>query len=420
MRGNGRLPVLMLTFGGLGLFGTIGSTLVPAVRPMFGLGLSAAMAVQWVPLIGGGIFALPMGSVLTRWGAVRTMLAGLGLSILGCLVLGGAGLATAAQSGTYAEVLVGLFVLSTGATALQVAINPLVLDSGPPETGPSRLVLAQAANSLGVWLGVQLSSALVLGRVTDRPGSAAAVAEGLAQAYLVCASMLAAVLLFARVAFRRDGETGGADNSSAAATETVGQANAWRCPWALAGALAIALYVGAEGTIGSLLVSYLHQPEALGLPLAVAGLWLANGYWGCAALSRLGGAMLLRRMPAAPLLAGAALFAAAGCLVAASGRGAPAGFGAMSTGLANGVMFPLVFAVTLRRTRAAVAKVSAMLVLAISGGALVSILAGQVAERHGLAHAFWVPLAGYVFLLGFAIAAWRPDGSPAAGLSHAE
>lgn len=421
-RRNGELLmliVLVLAFGGLGLFGVIGSTLLPAMRVLFGLGFSAALAVQWVPLVGGGIFALPMGGVMARLGPVRTMQAGLALSLAGCLSLAGVAQATISGAGNYLGILAGLFVLSAGSTALQVAINPMMLNIGDPAAGPSRLLLAQAVNSLGVWSGVRLSSWLVLGSAPGPSSPASAMAGGLAQTYLFCAIALAVVLLLAVAVFRSGPSLAGDANPKRSADAGP---RAWQCPWALAGALAIALYVGAEGAIGALLVSYLNQPEVLGLTLAVAGVWLANGYWGGAALSRLGGAAVLRRMPASLVLGAAAALAMVCCFVALVGHGLSAGVAAVSTGLCNGVMFPLIFAVTLKQTRASAARVSALLVFAISGGALVSLVTGWVAENGGLAKAFSVPLLGYAFIFGFALAAGlrTTRRSAAAGLPDGE
>ncbi|NWP28997.1 sugar MFS transporter, partial [Escherichia coli] len=87
-----------------------------------------------------------------------------------------------------------------------------------------------------------------------------------------------------------------------------------RSRWALLGALGIALYVGAEVTIGSTLILYLSQAETLGLPLDMAGAWVANLYWGGALVGRFAGSWLLRFAPAPRLLLLAGLAAAALCL----------------------------------------------------------------------------------------------------------
>ena len=61
------------------------------------------------------------------------------------------------------------------------------------------------------------------------------------------------------------------------------------------GAIGIFLYVGAEVTIGSLMVNYLMLPGVAGLPQATAGKMLAF-YWGSAMVGRFLGAALLQHI----------------------------------------------------------------------------------------------------------------------------
>ncbi|MBK8491463.1 MAG: hypothetical protein IPL49_11420 [Saprospirales bacterium] len=68
---------------------------------------------------------------------------GLMLMGLGCFVLPGF------YRKDLRRVLLGLFILASGITILQVAANPYVAIIGPPETAASRLNLAQGFNSLG-------------------------------------------------------------------------------------------------------------------------------------------------------------------------------------------------------------------------------------------------------------------------------
>src|SRR3546814_7885644 len=62
----------------------------------------------------------------------------------------------------FALILCALFALASGITALQVAANPLAAALGPPESSHFRLTFAQAFNSLGVVLGVNFGSRIML------------------------------------------------------------------------------------------------------------------------------------------------------------------------------------------------------------------------------------------------------------------
>ena len=75
------------------------------------------------------------------------------------------------------------------------------------------------------------------------------------------------------------------------------------------GALSIFLYVGAEVSIGSLLINYLMQANTLGVDAATGGR-LISLYWGGAMVGRFLGSAVLRRVAAGTVLAACALGAA--------------------------------------------------------------------------------------------------------------
>ncbi len=77
-----------------------------------------------------------------------------------------------------------------------------------------------------------------------------------------------------------------------------GMFDALRSRWAIFGAIAIGLYVGAEVSIGSIMINFLNQPDVLGLSFEEAGGHLANFYWGGALLGRIVGTLLLTRVRA--------------------------------------------------------------------------------------------------------------------------
>ncbi|MDE2619545.1 MAG: glucose/galactose MFS transporter [Sphingomonadales bacterium] len=423
-RASGPFVALLLVFAALGLFGVVASTLVPAMRTIFAVGLTLAVMVQWLPLVGGGLCAVPMARLLEALGAVRLMQAGLAASALVCLALAELVRHAGPGTGGFAVILLGILALAVGATALQVAINPLALALGPARTAPARLTLAQGCNSLGVLAGVHLSARLSLASAGASPAAGSLAAAGVSRAYFACALVVVVVLVWVALAFRKTGRGPAADPAEAGAGTQApvhgGLRAALRCGWALSGAFAIALYVGAEGVVGALLVSFLHQPEVLDLPLGEAGIYLANVFWGGAAISRLGGAWLLRGVPAPVVLGVAAGAAALASLLACGGAGwgwgAASGWAALGLGLCNGVMFPLIFALTLERSSAPRAATSGLLVLAISGGAIASALAGYIGEHAGLAAAFAVPLAAYAVIALFALVAARgrrAGGAPA-------
>jgi MFS transporter, FHS family, L-fucose permease len=195
--------------------------------------------------------------------------------------------------------------------------------------------------------------------------------------------------------------------SASASAETPGSPlRAMQSKWALFGALAIFLYVGSEVTIGSLMTNLLHSEGTLGLPIHDAGRLVAL-YWAGALMGRFAGSAFLTRVPAGILLAICTTCAAILCLVVAQTGGVSAAFAALSVGLFNSIMFPAIFTLTLERSSAPASATSGLLCMAIIGGAVLPLIGGRVADAGNLNAAFLIPMAGYVILTIFAIAAAR-------------
>ena len=83
---------------------------------------------------------------------------------------------------------------------------------------------------------------------------------------------------------------------------------------------------------------------------------LVSLYWLGAMLGRFAGSVLLTRLRAATLLSLAAACAAALCLVVRLSHGELSGVAALSVGLMNSVMFPVIFTLTLERSSASMPR----------------------------------------------------------------
>lgn len=198
--------------------------------------------------------------------------------------------------------------------------------------------------------------------------------------------------------------------------------------WGLLGAAAIFLYVGAEVAIGTHMALFLNsdavwgQSDApFGVPLlgwfmgsdGVSGVSLQEAgkavafYWGGAMVGRAIGSVLLARFSASKLLALFTAIAAAMCLYVVTVGGVSGGFVALSIGLFNSIMFPVIFTLTLERSTARAEATSGLLCTAIVGGAAIPFLAGLLSDAVGYGASLVLPAACYVALCLFAIAAGR-------------
>jgi FHS family L-fucose permease-like MFS transporter len=122
------------------------------------------------------------------------------------------------------------------------------------------------------------------------------------------------------------------------------------------------------------------------------------------------------------LLALFALGAAVLCLAVSQLTGPTAAYLALSIGLFNSIMFPVIFTSTLERSTAAPAATSGLLCLAIVGGAILPYVYGLIADAAGLHTAYFLPAAAYAIIVVFAIAASKAKtyvhGASAAATGH--
>ena len=394
--------------------------LIASLKAIFSLSYAEVMLTQFAFFLAYGVVSLPAAALVKRLGYARAIIAALLIMIAGCLVV-----PAATHYETFALVLVALFILAGGITVLQVAANPLAAALGPPARSHFRLTLSQAFNSLGTAIAPYLMSSLVLtgGMFAASEGvaaSAAQRAESLRHIDLAFAGIAAFIALLAAYIYLVRGRLGGVAPLHGPGDDA-SVASALRSRWALLGAAAIFLYVGAEVSIGSTLTNFLHGADVFGVPLERAGK-LVSIYWTCAMVGRFAGSALLMRVRAATLLSVAAAVAAILCLAVRLAHGPAAGVAALSIGLMNSIMFPVIFTLTLERTTAARAATSGLLCMAIVGGAFLPRLVGVIADAAGLRSAYVVPLLAYACICAFALAAARAlpaQQSPAAApLGH--
>jgi FHS family L-fucose permease-like MFS transporter len=378
--------------------------LIATLKALYELSFAEVMLTQFSFFMAYGLVSLPASILVAKLGYPKTIVSALAIMVTGCLCV-----LIATHFDSFAVVLVALFIIASGITVLQVAANPLAALLGAPERSHYRLTLSQAFNSLGTALAPYLVSSLILaGGIFIAQGDDAVTAAQRSEslrhidvAFLVIAVALGLLAIFVWSIRAR------LTRSAVAAPERSPRIiGALRSPWALSGALAIFLYVGAEVSIGSTMTNFLHQNDVLGFTLEQAGK-LVSLYWGGAMIGRFVGSALLTRLRAGLLLGAAAIVALLLCLFVSQATGAAAGYAALSIGFFNSIMFPVIFTLTLERSKASAAAVSGLLCMAIVGGAVLPLLMGRLADLCGLRMAYCVPLVAYACISAFGFTASR-------------
>ena len=385
--------------------------LIASLKASFQLSYTEALMVQLVSFAAYGVMSFPAAALLGRVGPVKAILAALAVMIASCLLL-----RFVIRFQDFTLILCALFALAAGITTLQVAANPLAAALGPPESSHFRLTFAQAFNSLGVVLGVNFGSRIMLDERVIKAGHApitneadrVLALEAVGETFLLIAVMLAGLLVFIAASRNQIG----AARAAQACPQPTSVLEALRSRWAIFGAIAIGLYVGAEVSIGSIMINFLNQEQIMDLPLETAGFFLANVYWMGALIGRFIGSFLLTRLPAPRLLLIAAGIASLLCLAVTLTNGAVAGFLALSVGLFNSIMFPTIFTITLERSGVSQASTSGLLCVAIVGGALLPYVVGRMADQSSLSLAFLIPMAAYSVICIFGVLAQNGRMAP--------
>jgi FHS family L-fucose permease-like MFS transporter len=379
--------------------------LIAAVRKVFDLTTTEALLTASAWFIAYAVVSIPAAAILGRLGYSRSIISALVVMVLGCLIIP---LATLVD--VYEIVLLGLFVIASGVTLLQVAANPLVAVLGSPKGSHARLNFSQFFNSLGTTLGPLLGSSVLLTGGVFAAGAVVTAAtrdESLRSidfAFLALGGFFALVAFFIFTARKKINAAAASAQSDAVSSPL----KAFSSRWAVFGALAIFIYVGSEVTIGGLLTNFLASPTILNIPEVDAGR-LVSFYWGGAMVGRLIGAALLTRVPAGVLLTVNTIIAAILCLVVTQTSGTTAAYAAIGVGFFNSIMFPTIFTLTLERSTAPVSATSGLLCTAIVGGAVLPLIGGMLVDDAAeiFNPAFFVPLVGYALLAVFAVGAAR-------------
>lgn len=409
-RGSGAIhrPLLYLVVAVFLLFGGITNlkdVLIPKLKGLFSLSYTEAMLDQFAFFTSYAIFSIPAGLIMKRLGYFRGIVLGFGIMAAACLMF-----LPAAYSGQYGSFLAALFMLGAGITLLQVAVNPLILSLGPPETAHSRLTFAQFFNSVGVFLMVRFGAEIVLGEGAARDPSGLTgneltsyrVAEStvIGHAYIGLAVILTIIALFFWT--RRSV----LDQQRMENVAFAGTFKLLRRPRLAFGFLCIFVYVGAEVGIASIMISYLGEARTLGLAPVAAGTLLSY-YWLGALMGRMVGGFLLRLARPGLLLAAFAALAAALCIASGLSTGAVAGYALVAVGFANSIMFPTIFSLATEGLDEEASQASGLLCTAIVGGAIIPVFVGAVADSYGLVAALAVPVTCYAIIGTFGALAAR-------------
>lgn len=394
---------LFFVFGGIT---SLNDVIIPKLKGLFTLNYTEAMLVQFCFFTAYAVVGIPGAALVKRVGYMRGAVIGLGLMTLGCLLF-----IPASLSATFGLFLLALFVLASGVVVVQVVSNPLISLLGPAKTAPSRLTFAQGFNSLGTVLFPKVGAILFLSglaAVSARQLSGAALyAYRVNQTRVVVHTYMGLALALALVASVVWANRHRLAHEAHDHSPMRKSLDLLRQPRFSLGALGIFLYVGAEVSIGSLIVAYVQQRGAMGLSAAAAGSYIPF-YWGGALIGRFVGSAVLTRFSPGKVLALVSCGAILLLLLSANSLGAVSCWSLLAIGLMNSIMFPTIFTLASEGLGERAADGSGILNVAISGGAIIPLLTGVIADLSGsLSIALALPALCYAVIAGYGLYASR-------------
>ena len=436
------MSVATALFFMVGFLTCLNDVIIPHLKSIFELNYTESMLVQFAFFSSYFIFSYPGGRLVEILGYKRAMVVGLLVMAAGAALF-----IPASYVASFPVFLGALIVLAAGMTTVQVAVNPYVTVIGPASTASSRLNLAQAFNSVGTFIAPILGARYILkGLHQLKPSQMHSLSAALLQSYraeqassvrlpYIGMAFLLLLLAIALGLIKLKTHTGVSEHTQdfrpgAFAEALSGPQSIWRQPWLLAGVVGIFTYVGAEVTIGSLLVSYLGLKNIAALPEDMAAQFLMV-YWGGAMLGRFLGSAVLQHIKTGVVLGIAAVAACALVLISMNANGFTGIFGSthifylagglsftlvphslamwslLAVGFCNSIMFPSIFTLGIQDLGSVTSKGSSLLIAAIVGGAIIPLATGRLADHIGLQHAFLLPAICYIYIAIFGFAAIR-------------
>ena len=335
-------------------------------------------------MVYGGYFimAIPAGKIIKRFGYRAGVITGLLLYGIGALLF-----IPGSQLMSFEFFLFSLFIIGCGLTCLETAANPYVTVLGDPESGERRINFAQSFNGLG-WIFGPLVGGFFLFANEGEANIAAPYA-------IIGVVVLCVAGVFTRVTLPE------VTVDQPASEAKQGEKSLWRIPSFTYGLLALFLYVAAQTGINSFFINYMTENAMI--DAHEASIWLSFGGMGLFMAGRMGGSWLMSYLRPEKLLAlcgvGAVLSMAA--VITLSGEIGKYCF--LFCFFCESIMFPTIFALSIRQTGGATKQASSYLIMSIVGGAIAPLLMGVIADSADMALGFIVPLACFVVIALYAV-----------------
>ena len=359
----------------------VNGALIPFMKTINELTEAQSYLVASASYISFVVMALPASYLLRKIGYRKGMSIGLFLMAAGALVF-----IPAAEARTYWMFLAGIFIQGTGMTVLQTAANPYITILGPIESGAKRIAIMGIANKVAGALGSVIFGAILLNGIDEVKDVISQVsaeekarlldqmADSVFMPYMVMAAVLFVLGLLMRRAPLPHVE---AEASAEEETQSGGKKTIFQYPHLWFGMLTLFVYVGAEVIAGDTIIAY---GLALGISAAKAKFFTTFTLMAMVATYALGVVLIPKYLSQTKALQISAVIGLVLSFCIISTTGFTSVLFVAALGIANALVWPAVWPLTLDGLGKHTKTAAALLIMAISGGAIIPPLYGRLVD----------------------------------------
>lgn len=399
------LGVLFFVFG----FVTwLNGTLIPYLKIACELNTFQALLVAFAFYIAYFVTALPSSWVLKKTGFKKGIMLGLLVMAVGALVF-----IPAAQTRTYLLFLAGLFVIGTGLSILQTAVNPYITIVGPIESAAKRISIMGICNKLAGVIAPIILGAVVLSDadsltqelLTMDAAQKAIRLDELALRVVTPYTLMALVLvgLALMVRFSPLPEIEEEQEEDAVHAPTASERTSiLQYPNLVLGVISLFFYVGLEVVSGDTIGTY---GQSQGIPLSEAKNFTAYTLGAMVVGYVIGIIAIPKYLSQAKALTYSAVVGLVFSVLVLLTDGYASVLFIALLGLANALVWPAIWPLAIHGLGKFTKTGSALLIMAIAGGALMPLVYGSLAdlESIGPKNAYLILIPSYLIILYYAV-----------------
>ena len=421
-KNNTLVPILIIAglFFIFGFVTWINGALIPFMKTINELTDAQSYLVASASYISFVVMALPASYIINKVGYKKGMSLGLIIMAIGALLF-----IPAANARTYWMFLTAIFIQGAGMTLLQTASNPYITILGPIESAAKRIAIMGIANKVAGGLGSVIFGAILLSGIdgikeklnivdeAEKESLLNTMADSVITPYIVMAIVLFLLGLLIRKAPLPNVEAAPIDVSESGEKA---KTSILQFPHLWLGVLALFLYVGVEVVAGDTIISY---GISLNIPVEDAKFFTLFTLMAMVATYALGVFLIPKYISQSFALKVSAILGIilSFCIVYTSGFTSVLFVAAL--GIANALVWPAIWPLALTGLGKFTKTASALLIMAISGGAIIpplygalvdgkkeELIATGINEGSALAEAasfgYWILLPCYIVILYYA------------------